>query len=154
MGIDPGLSCTGWGIIQQSGHRLSFIACGVIATKKEKMEDRLVMLHHSLRSVIDTYSPVEVSIEETFMNTNPASSLKLGHARGALLLTVALTQKPLYSYAAREIKKAVVGTGAADKEQIGRMVSYLLPQAVLQGPDSADALAIAICHAHTRRTTS
>ncbi len=152
LGVDPGLHYTGWGIIEQTGSRLSYLACGVIATEKAApLPKRLLTLHHGLETTIQMYNPGVCAIEETFLNSNALSSLKLGHARGSLLLTASIAGLPVYEYAATLVKKSVVGVGRADKNQVEVMVKHLLPGCVIPSSDAADALAIAICHAgHVR----
>jgi crossover junction endodeoxyribonuclease RuvC len=151
LGVDPGLNKAGWGIIDVSGNNASFVACGTIkTTPKDSLPARIKVLHHELSKVIEHYSPEEAAIEETFVNKNPQSSLKLGQARGALILTLGLAQLPVTEYSATHIKKSVVGTGRAAKDQISTMVKILLPTAKMDGPDAADALAIALTHAHQR----
>lgn len=147
LGIDPGLSHTGWGIITQKDNSLSFVACGVISSNaKESIADRLLAINRGLQNVIETYQPNQCAIEQTFVNKNPLSSLKLGHARGAAILTCSLNNLIPYEYAATLVKKTVVGAGRADKAQIAMMVKTLLPKAVITSEDAADALAVAICH--------
>lgn len=153
IGIDPGLVSTGWGIIESKGSALSFVACGTIAPPtKSALSERLAFLHHELTSILQMHQPQAAAIEETFVTQNGASTLKLGQARGALIVTLATNNLPVAEYATRLVKKAIVGTGTADKNQIGQMVGVLLPAA--RAPlatckhDAADALAIAICHAH------
>lgn len=147
LGIDPGLNKTGWGIIAKNGNRLSYIACGVIKSdSKQPMPLRLLALCDGLREVIELYKPDECAIEETFVNKNPSSSLKLGHARGALMLTASLAGLNPYEYAATLVKKSIVGVGRAEKNQVAVMVQHLLPGARISSEDAADALAVAICH--------
>lgn len=151
LGIDPGLQHTGWGIIVSKQNRLSFVDCGVIPSDaKRPMAERLKQLHDGLQTVISRYHPAEAAIEETFVNISGASSLKLGQARGALMLTVSLAGIPLAEYSATQVKKSVVGSGHADKRQIAMMVKTLLPASTATKADAADALAVAICHAHMR----
>lgn len=151
LGIDPGLQHTGWGVILSRANQLSFIACGIIHTDAKKtMPERLCQLNSGLRQVIGLHKPGEVAVEETFVNKNNASSLKLGQARGAILLSVSLEQIPVFEYSANLVKKSVVGSGHADKEQVAMMVKTLLPASNAAGADAADALATAICHAHQR----
>lgn len=152
LGIDPGLQRTGWGIIEQTGNRLRFVGSGVIAGNNAlALADRLLVLHYGIDEVIKRYIPHECAVEETFINTNAASSLKLGHARGALLLTASMARLPVYEYAATLVKKSVVGVGRAEKNQVETMVKHLLPGCTITGSDAADALAVAICHAgHAR----
>ncbi len=154
LGLDPGLLHTGWGIIDADGSRLSFVAAGVIHSRvKAAIADRLVEIHDGLRKIIDLWQPAEAAVEETFVNKNPASALKLGIARGVALLTPALFGLPVSEYPANLVKKSVVGAGHADKRQIQMMVRTLLPASSADSPDAADALAVAICHAHHRTTT-
>ncbi|MDX9689960.1 MAG: crossover junction endodeoxyribonuclease RuvC [Alphaproteobacteria bacterium] len=149
LGIDPGLRHTGWGIIQQKDNRLSFIAAGRInPAANAEMAERLAQLSRELAEIIKTYHPDEAAIEETFMNKNAASALKLGQARGAAILTAAQAGLRVTEYAANKIKQSVTGYGHADKAQITAMVGMLLPGTGKLSPDAADALAIAICHAH------
>jgi crossover junction endodeoxyribonuclease RuvC len=151
LGIDPGLTKTGWGIISSKNNNISFVACGTIRTNiKEPMAKRLATLHSNITQVIQTYQPNQVAIEETFVNVNPVSSLKLGQARGALILSVALLDLEISEYASTAVKKAVVGVGRADKKQVGVMIGYLLPSAEVKSEDEADALAVAICHNNTK----
>lgn len=151
LGIDPGLQRTGWGIIISKQNQLSFVSCGVIATTTAfSMPERLKQLHDGLEAVIGKYRPAEVGIEETFVSVNGASTLKLGQARGALMLTLSLAQLPVFEYSATSVKKSVVGTGHADKKQVAMMVKTLLPASTARKADAADALAVAITHAHQR----
>lgn len=153
VGIDPGLRHTGWGVIEQHENRLSYIACGTIHTKQsDSMADRLATLHHGISDILARFCPNEVAVEETFINTNALSSLKLGHARGAIMVTVSLAGLSPKEYAATQVKKSVVGVGRAEKEQVEMMVKMLLPGAKIDSADAADALAVAICHAHHHTT--
>jgi crossover junction endodeoxyribonuclease RuvC len=149
LGIDPGLQKCGWGIIQSSGNRLTFIACGLIKTDpKAPLANRLAHLHEQIADVIKTHSPDQAAVEETFMNNNAASALKLGQARGIALCVPALYGLPVGEYSANKIKKSVVGAGHADKNQIQHMIKILLPASGQIAADEADALAVAITHAH------
>ena len=149
LGIDPGLGTTGWGVIAAEGNRLSHIANGRIVTDtKAPLAARLVELDRGLTDILLQYQPDGVGVEEVFVNSNPQSTLKLGQARGALLLSAARGGLEIGEYAARLVKKAVAGVGNADKAQVHAMVSRLLPGAKIAGPDAADALAVAITHAH------
>lgn len=149
LGIDPGLQKTGWGVIRSEGQRLSFIACGLIKTEvATPLSERLAHIHTELSVVIRQWQPVSVAVEETFMNNNAASALKLGQARGVALAVPALHGLPVAEYGANKIKKTVSGTGHAAKVQISMMVKMLLPACGTLSPDEADALAVAICHAH------
>lgn len=153
LGLDPGLRHTGWGIVDAQGNRLSHVADGVIdSDAKASLAERLVTLFKGIAEVIAAHGPEEAAVEETFSNVNPASTLKLGQARGVALLAPALSGLPVAEYAATLVKKSVVGTGRADKTQIAHMVRVLLPGSMPKRPDAADALAIAICHAHHRQT--
>ncbi|MBV9881956.1 MAG: crossover junction endodeoxyribonuclease RuvC [Sphingomonadaceae bacterium] len=149
IGLDPGLACTGWGVIAAEGNRLSHIANGQVRTDpKLALPARLVRLDEALGEVIAAHGPAEAAVEEVFLNENPQSTLKLGQARGVVLLAAARRGLAVGEYAARLVKKAVVGTGGADKTQIHFMVQRLLPGARIAGADAADALAVAITHAH------
>jgi crossover junction endodeoxyribonuclease RuvC len=149
LGIDPGLGTTGWGLIRREGTRLSHIDNGEITTDaKAPLANRLVQIDRTLSEVIAHFRPDLAAVEEVFVNKNPQSTLKLGHARGVILLGVARADVPLTEYAARLVKKSVVGTGKGDKDQIAAMLRVLLPNVKLAGPDAADALAVAITHAH------
>lgn len=147
LGIDPGLQRTGWGIIDVNGNHIKYVQCGVIAANsKLPMAQRLLVLGNGVNNVLAQYQPDEVAIEETFLNKNPMSSLKLGHARGAIILAVSLAGLNVKEYAATLVKKTIVGVGRAEKEQIQMMVKHLLPGADIAKEDAADALAVAICH--------
>ena len=149
IGLDPGLACTGWGIIAAEGNRLSHVANGQVRTDpKQALPARLVRLDEALGEVIAAHAPAEAAVEEVFLNENPQSTLKLGQARGVVLLAAARRGLAVGEYSARLVKKAVVGTGGADKTQIHFMVQRLLPGARIAGADAADALAVAITHAH------
>ncbi len=155
LGIDPGLTHTGWGLIESAGSHLRFIAAGAISTLAgDELSARLVLIHNGLSHLIGEWQPDEAAVEHTYVNKNPAAALKLGQARGVALLAPALAGLPVAEYQAMEVKRAVVGTGHADKIQVQDMVKRLLPGAVLKRADAADALAIAICHAHHRGTRS
>lgn len=149
IGIDPGLTCTGWGIVAKSGSRLSHVANGQIRTNaKAGMAERLVELDAALADVILHHRPDAGAVEEVFVNVNPQSTLKLGQARGVAMLSVARAGLPVAEYSTRLIKKAIVGTGAAEKAQVQAMLKILLPGVKLAGEDAADALAVAITHAN------
>jgi crossover junction endodeoxyribonuclease RuvC len=149
LGLDPGLGTTGWGLIRSEGNRLSHVANGRISTDAQSpLPSRLVELDEALAELIAANKPDQAAVEEVFVNANPQSTLKLGQARGVVLLAAARTGIPVAEYAARFVKKAVVGTGTASKDQIHAMVARLLPGADIAGPDAADALAVAITHAH------
>lgn len=152
LGIDPGLRCMGWGVIDVSGNRMSHVAHGIIKPPTDQaLSDRLTVIFRGVLELVEEYRPDECAIEEAFMAKNASSALKLGHARAAALLAPASTDRPVFEYAARLVKKSVVGTGGADKTQVSAMVGVLLP-GVKATADAADALAIAICHAHNRNT--
>jgi crossover junction endodeoxyribonuclease RuvC len=155
LGIDPGLQRTGWGVIACEGARLSWIAHGVVAPPTNAaLADRLGFLARGIQEVLDLYRPTEAAVEEVFMAKNPQSALLLGHARGATLAVLSLNQVAVSEYATRRIKKALVGTGGAEKDQVAFMVRRLLPQSGSVTADAADALATAICHAAERRSPS
>lgn len=149
IGLDPGLRVTGWGIVDVAGNRLRWVADGAVASDGDAdLATRLRQLHDGLQQVIADWQPDVAAIEETFVNRNPTSTLKLGQARGVSLLVAALNGLPVTEYAPNAIKKAVVGTGHAAKQQIHLMVRTLLPGAAITSEHAADALAAAICHAH------
>ncbi len=151
LGLDPGLRRTGWGVVVVDGARLVHVAHGVIAPRDDwPMASRLLVLFEAITAVIETHGPHEAAVEETFATANGASTLKLGHARAAIMIAPARAGLPVAEYAAKLVKKAVVGTGAADKTQIAFMVARLLPAAGSPTADAADALAVAITHAHLR----
>lgn len=149
LGLDPGLGTTGWGLIDARGNRLAHVANGQIRTDAAMaLPARLVALDATLARMIAAHGPDEAAVEEVFVNANPQSTLKLGQARGVVLLAAARAGLPVGEYAARLVKKSVVGVGNAGKDQVHAMVSRLLPGAAIAGPDAADALAVAITHAH------
>ena len=149
LGLDPGLRRTGWGVIEAEGKRLVHVANGAISSDNQRsLAERLVQLHDGVLGVIDAWSPVAAAVEETFVNKNPSSTLKLGQARGVVLLAPASRGLPVAEYAARRVKQSVVGTGGAAKAQVEAMVGMLLAGCEINGSDAADALAVAICHAH------
>ncbi|WP_225766783.1 crossover junction endodeoxyribonuclease RuvC [Inquilinus sp. Marseille-Q2685] len=153
LGLDPGLRHTGWGVLDVDGNRLRYIADGSVdSDDKADLATRLVQLHDGLASVLREWTPDEAAVEETFVNKNPTSTLKLGLARGVVLLVPALAGIRVAEYGANHIKKSVVGAGHADKTQVQHMVRMLLPGTTFRTPDAADALAVAICHAHHRQT--
>ena len=152
LGLDPGLGTTGWGVIAAQGNRLSHLANGQIKTDpKMLLPDRLVAIEAALTDLLIEHAPDGAGLEEVFVNTNPQSTLKLGQARGVCLLALARAGLPVAEYATRLVKKALVGTGGADKAQVQAMLRVLLPGVKLAGADAADALAVAICHAHMVR---
>ena len=151
LGIDPGLRRTGWGLIESDGNRLIHVACGSVETSERAgLGVRLVAIHDGLIRIIETYAPHEAAVEQTFVNANGASTLKLGQARGVAMLVPARAGLSVAEYAPNVVKKTVVGAGHGDKAQIRMMIGVLLPKASPQSDDAADALAIAVCHAHHR----
>ena len=151
IGIDPGLRRCGWGVIDTLGNRLSFVACGTVTPPVDlSLAERLALLFADLGEVLERFTPHEAAVEETFVNAGVRSALILGQARGIALLAPAVRGWPVAEYAANLVKKSIVGTGHADKSQVQLMVKTLLPTADYKGADAADALAIAICHAHHR----
>lgn len=152
IGIDPGLQHTGWGVINSIGNRVSWVAHGVISPVASlPLADRLAVLVRELRKIIETYSPSEAAVEETFFANSAKTSLLLGHARGAALAILASEGLIVSEYATRRVKKALVGTGSAEKDQVAFMVKRLLPNCDALKSDSADALAVALCHATERK---
>ena len=150
LGLDPGLQHTGWGVIEcgRDG-RLSYLGSGVVSTQAaEALAERLCHLHRALVALMGSWSPDEAAVEHTYMNKNAGAALKLGQARGVVLLAAASAGVAVGEYHPSVVKKAVVGTGGAEKRQIQAMVGHLLPGVKLAGPDAADALAVAITHAH------
>src|SRR5438105_6939361 len=153
LGLDPGLRHTGWGVIDVAGSRLSYVADGVVHAPTElPLAERLVALFRQLGAVVERFRPDEAAVEESFVNKNAASTLKLGVARGVVLLAPAERGIPVAEYSANLVKKAVVGAGHAEKSQVQLMVRRLLPGCDSSEPDAADALAVAICHAHHAAT--
>jgi len=151
LGLDPGLRRTGWGIVVVEGARLTHVAHGVLTPKDTlPFPERLLALFNGVTDVIAQYGPHEAAIEETFMTANGSSTLKLGHARAAAMIAPAKAGLTVSEYAAKVVKKALVGTGGADKDQVAFMVARILPGAGKPGADAADALAVAITHAHAR----
>ena len=153
IGLDPGLRLTGWGVIDVERNRLRHVAHGVVKVSADQtLAERLNELFEGIAAVIKVQQPAEAAVEETFVNTNPGTTLKLGQARGVVMLAPARAGLKVFEYAANLVKKSVVGAGHADKRQIAMMVGRLLP-GVDATADAADALAVAICHAHHRATT-
>lgn len=151
IGLDPGLRNTGWGIIEAVGSRLIYVGEGVAHSDADApLATRLLQIHLQVLEVLREFTPDEAAIEETFVNTDARATLKLGQARGAVMLAPALLKIPVSEYAPNTVKKSVVGAGHAEKAQVKHMVKMLLPKAGLTTADSTDALAIAICHAHHR----
>jgi crossover junction endodeoxyribonuclease RuvC len=152
IGLDPGLRLTGWGVIDVEGNRLRHVAHGVVRVAADRsLAERLAELFEAVAAVVAAQRPAEAAVEETFVNLNAGSTLKLGQARGVVLLAPARAGLPVFEYAANLVKKSVTGAGHADKRQIAMMVGRLLPGVEATG-DAADALAVAICHAHHRAT--
>ena len=153
IGLDPGLRSTGWGVIEVEGNRLVHVASGIVRSDEAtSLAERLCQLFDGISAVIVEWQPREAAVEETFVNKNPTSTLKLGQARGAVLMAPAKLGLPVREYGANHIKKSVVGAGHADKRQVEMMVRRLLPGSAATA-DAADALAVAICHAHHRGTS-
>lgn len=155
LGLDPGLRRTGWGIIECQGSNLAYVGSGLITSdQKEDLAQRLAQLYQGVLDVISQYNPQEAAVEETFVNDNPRSTLKLGQARGMALLAPAIKGLHVAEYTPNLIKKTVVGSGHAEKHQIQTMISHLLPRSKFENADEADALAVALCHASHRQTRS
>ncbi|MET3794860.1 crossover junction endodeoxyribonuclease RuvC [Aquamicrobium terrae] len=155
IGIDPGLRRTGWGIVESLGNSLRFVASGsVCSDDKATLASRLCQLHEGLSQVLHRAMPHEAAVEQTFVNKDATATLKLGQARGVAMLVPALAGLPVAEYAPNAVKKAVIGVGHGDKKQIHMMVKVLMPKAVFETHDAADALAIAICHAHHRQSVA
>ena len=148
IGIDPGLRCLGWGVIEADGPRLRHVSNGTCKSRDGDLGSRLLELAQGLREVLKTHAPDAAAIEQTFVNKDAAGTLKLGQARGVALLVLAEAGLKIGEYAPNMIKKSVVGVGHADKRQVAHMVAVQLPGVHLAGPDAADALGVAICHAH------
>jgi crossover junction endodeoxyribonuclease RuvC len=155
IGLDPGLRNTGWGVIESEGSRLMYVADGSVhSDADDDLAVRLLVIHEQIVRVLKEFEPDEAAIEETFVNTDARATLKLGQARGVVMLAPASLKIPVAEYAPNQIKKSVVGAGHAEKQQVKHMVKLLLPKAVMKTADSVDALAIAICHAHHRGAIS
>ena len=153
LGLDPGLRTTGWGVIEAVDNRLTFIAAGTVSSDSAlSLAARLAQLHEGINQVLIDFAPFEAAVEETFVNKNPQSTLKLGQARGVVLLAPALQGLPVAEYSPSSVKQAVVGSGRAAKDQVSMMVRVLLPGCNVTQADAADALAVAITHAHHRET--
>ena len=149
IGIDPGLRRTGWGVVDVEGNALRFVAAGTLRSDdKAALAQRLCQLHDGLHAVIALHAPEEAAIEQTFVNKDAVATLKLGQARGIAMLVPARAGLPVAEYAPNAVKKAVIGVGHGEKQQIHMMLKVLMPKAEFKGNDAADALAIAICHAH------
>lgn len=155
IGIDPALTKTGWGVIEFQNNNIKYVASGTIKTEaSQPIANRLHHMHKKLDEILKIYNPRDAAIEETFINNNPTSSLKLGHARGGLMLTLAINNIDVFEYSTTSIKKSVVGVGRAEKQQVCAMIKILLPQNKAQNEDEADALAAAICHINNNSNVS
>jgi crossover junction endodeoxyribonuclease RuvC len=153
LGIDPGLRRTGWGMITIYGNCLRFLACGSLATDNgTPLSDRLLAIHRGLSAVVETHAPDEAAVEATFVNKDASATLKLGQARGVAMLVPAIAGLPVAEYAPNLVKKTIVGAGHGEKAQVRMMIGVLLPKADPRSEDAADALAIAVCHAHHRQS--
>jgi crossover junction endodeoxyribonuclease RuvC len=153
LGIDPGLRRTGWGVLDVAGNRLAFVACGSVEpNERGSMAERLVAIHEGLRRVIEEFRPEEAAVEATFVNKDAAATLKLGQARGVALLVPGQAGIAVAEYAPNVVKKSIVGAGHGDKAQVRMMIGVLLPRADPKSEDAADALAVAVTHAHHRQS--
>ena len=153
VGIDPGLRRTGWGVVEIAGNRLGFLGCGSVTTNdKDSLAARLLTIHDGLMRILEEFRPDEAAVEQTFVNSNAAATLKLGQARGIAMVVPARAGVPVAEYAPNLVKKSIVGAGHADKTQIRMMIGVLLPKADPSSDDAADALAIAVTHAHHRQS--
>src|SRR5262249_35455648 len=153
LGIDPGLHRTGWGVVDVAGNRLSFVACGSVETDERRaLAERLVAIHEGLVDIVRDFRPDEAAVEATFVNRNAGATLKLGQARGIALLVPAKAGVVVAEYAPNLVKKTIVGAGHSEKAQIRTMIAVLLPKADPSSEDAADALAIAVTHAHHRQS--
>ncbi|OLP61087.1 crossover junction endodeoxyribonuclease RuvC [Xaviernesmea oryzae] len=155
IGIDPGLRRTGWGVIETIGHSLRFVESGTVTSDGDMdLASRLCQLHDGLADVVHRLQPDEAAVEQTFVNKDAVATLKLGQARGIAMLVPARAGLRVAEYAPNAVKKAVIGVGHGEKQQIHMMLKVLMPRATFQGNDAADALAIAICHAHHRQSVT
>jgi crossover junction endodeoxyribonuclease RuvC len=153
LGIDPGLRRTGWGVVEIAGNRLAFIGCGSVTTNdRDALAARLLAIHDGLLRILDQYRPDEAAVEATFVNMDASATLKLGQARGIAMVVPAKAGVPVAEYAPNLVKKSIVGVGHGDKTQVRMMVGVLLPKANPHTDDAADALAIAVTHAHHRQS--
>lgn len=151
LGIDPGLRRTGWGLVETLGNRLTFVACGSVETsERDTLAARLVVIHDGLARIVEEFRPDEAAVEQTFVNKDATATLKLGQARGIAMLIPARAGLPVAEYAPNLVKKTIVGSGHGEKGQIRMMIGVLLPKSDPRSDDAADALAIAVCHAHHR----
>jgi len=153
IGIDPGLRRTGWGIVEVAGNRLSFLGCGSVTTQEQDgLAERLLTIHDGLARIVDEFKPHEAAVEATFVNKDAKATLKLGQARGIAMVVPARAGVPVAEYAPNVVKKSIVGAGHGDKAQVRMMIGVLLPKADPRSDDAADALAIAVTHAHHRQS--
>ena len=153
LGIDPGLRRTGWGVVALEGNRLSFLACGSLATdERAELAVRLLAIHDGLRRVVEQHAPDEAAVEATFVNKDASATLKLGQARGIAMVVPARAGVSVAEYAPNLVKKSIVGAGHGDKAQVRMMIGVLLPRADPKSEDAADALAVAVTHAHHRQS--
>jgi crossover junction endodeoxyribonuclease RuvC len=153
LGIDPGLRRTGWGVVEIDGNALRFLGCGSVETsERAELGARLVAIHDGLQRVVADFAPDEAAVEATFVNKDATATLKLGQARGIAMLVPALADVPVAEYAPNLVKKTIVGAGHGEKRQVRMMIGVLLPKADPRSDDAADALAIAVCHAHHRQS--
>jgi crossover junction endodeoxyribonuclease RuvC len=153
IGIDPGLRRTGWGIVEVAGNRLSFLGCGSVTTREQDgLAERLLVIHDGLSRILDEFKPDEAAVEATFVNKDAKATLKLGQARGIAMVVPARAGVPVAEYAPNVVKKSIVGAGHGDKTQVRMMIGVLLPKADPRTDDAADALAIAVTHAHHRQS--
>ena len=151
LGIDPGSRITGYGLVQEIGHRqIKYVDSGCIRTGQGELNERLLKIFNGICTIMEEHSPAEVAIEQVFMHQNPNAALKLGHARGAAMVASASFRAKVSEYSPREIKQAVVGYGAAEKDQVQHMIVQLLNLSRAPQADAADALAVAVCHAHMK----
>ncbi len=152
LGIDPGSRVTGFAVIERQGNHNQYLASGCIRTRGESLPERLKVIFEGIEGIIQTHAPEEVAVEQVFMHRNAASALKLGQARGAAITAAVKHSLPVFEYTATQIKQAIVGKGHAAKEQVQHMVKLLLHLSDTPQEDAADALAVALCHSHTRQT--
>jgi crossover junction endodeoxyribonuclease RuvC len=153
IGIDPGLRRTGWGVVEVAGNRLGFLGCGSVMTRdQDGLAERLLTIHDGLARILDEFKPHEAAVEATFVNKDAKATLKLGQARGIAMVVPARAGVPVAEYAPNVVKKSIVGAGHGDKVQVRMMIGVLLPKADPRSDDAADALAIAVTHAHHRQS--
>jgi crossover junction endodeoxyribonuclease RuvC len=153
LGIDPGLRRTGWGVVEIAGNRLGFLGCGSVLTDdRAALAERLLTIHDGLMRILDQYRPDEAAVEATFVNKDASATLKLGQARGIAMVVPAKAGVPVAEYAPNLVKKSIVGAGHGDKAQVRMMIGVLLPKADPSSDDAADALAVAVTHAHHRQS--